>query len=76
MICAICKQAETEPGQTTVTLERGDLTLVMKAVPADVCPNCGEAYLDESVSLRLFETAETLRQSGAQVDVRPFATVS
>jgi YgiT-type zinc finger domain-containing protein len=41
MTCRICKQSLTEPGHTTVTLERGDLTLVARDVPAIVCPNCG-----------------------------------
>jgi hypothetical protein len=30
----ICKLSETEPGTTTVTLERGAMTLVVKGVPA------------------------------------------
>ena len=47
MKCLICKQAETQPGVTTITLERDGLTLVVKQVPAQVCPNCGEAYVDE-----------------------------
>lgn len=32
--CLICKQDETQNGVTTVTLERGQLTLVIKDVPA------------------------------------------
>ena len=50
MICIICKHAETEAGTTTVTLERDALTFVIKAVPAAVCPNCGEAYVDDEVA--------------------------
>lgn len=34
MKCVICKHGETQVGTTTVTLERGGLTLVVKAVPA------------------------------------------
>jgi len=34
MRCVICKQAETQPGKATVTLERDGLTLVVKGVPA------------------------------------------
>jgi YgiT-type zinc finger domain-containing protein len=73
MTCVICKNAETETGTTTVTLERDGLTLVLKAVPAAVCPNCGEAYVNEEVAGRLLETAEELWRSGAQIDVREFA---
>lgn len=72
MKCLICKQAETRPGETTVTLERGELTLVIKHVPAQVCPNCGEAYVDEAVATDLLQTAERMAQAGAQVDVRRY----
>ena len=68
--CLICKQDETLEGVTTVTLERGALTLVIVDVPARVCPNCGEAYVDESVTTELLRTAEQMAAAGAQVDGR------
>jgi YgiT-type zinc finger domain-containing protein len=68
--CLICKQDETQPGVTTVTLERDGLTLVVKSVPAQVCPNCGEAYVDEQVAADLLRIAEEMAVAGAQVDVR------
>ncbi|HKP51392.1 MAG TPA: type II toxin-antitoxin system MqsA family antitoxin [Chloroflexia bacterium] len=58
MKCVICKQAEVQPGTATVTLERDTLTLVVKGVPARICPNCGEEYIDEEVTERLLQTAE------------------
>lgn len=75
MKCVICRQADVEAGQTTVTLERGGLTLVMKSVPALVCPNCGEAYLDEAISARLLAEADAVARAGAVVDVREFVPV-
>lgn len=75
MKCLICKQAETRAGETTVTLERGELTLVIKHVPAKVCPNCGEAYVEEAVAVELLRTAERMTQAGAQVDVRHYVPV-
>ena len=76
MKCLICKQDETQDGVTTVTLERGALTLVIKDVPARVCPNCGEAYLDEAVTTDLLRTAEEMAAAGAQVDVRRYAPMA
>ena len=73
MKCVICKQAETRPGWTTVTLERGGLTLVVKRVPARVCLNCGEAYIDEQVTAQLLRTAEASLQAHALVDIREYA---
>ncbi len=75
MKCLICKQAETRTGETTVTLERGELTLVIKCVPAKVCPNCGEAYVNEAIATDLLRTAEQMAQAGAQVDVRRYVPV-
>jgi YgiT-type zinc finger domain-containing protein len=51
MKCIICKNGETKPGNATVTLEREGTTLVIKGVPADVCANCGEEYVDETITL-------------------------
>lgn len=72
MKCVICKHGETKPGKVTVTLERGNLTLVIKSVPALVCENCGEEYLDEDISASLLETAEEVAKEGTQFDVREY----
>jgi YgiT-type zinc finger domain-containing protein len=73
MKCVICKQAETRPGKVTVTLERGSLTLVVKGVPAQVCPSCGEEYVDEATTTHLLQTAEEVARAGVQVDIREYA---
>ncbi|NGZ29135.1 MAG: type II toxin-antitoxin system MqsA family antitoxin [Magnetococcales bacterium] len=72
MKCIICKQGVALQGYTTVTLERKNLTLVVKEVPALVCDNCGEAYLDEKAVDDLLTKAEEATQAGVQVDVRHF----
>ena len=53
MRCVVCRQADVRPGEATVTLEREGLTLVVKRVPARVCPNCGEECVAEDVTARL-----------------------
>ena len=72
MKCVVCKQAEVRPGKATVTLERDRITLVVKGVPARVCPNCGEQYVDEHVTKQLLETAEAAARAGVQVDIREY----
>ena len=72
MKCLICKQAEIQPGVTTVTLERDGLTMVVKSVPAQVCPDRGEAYIDEDAAGHLLTTAEEMVRSGVLVDVRQY----
>ena len=73
MKCVVCKQAEVKPGRTTVTLEREGLTLVIKHVPARLCPNCGEDYVDEAVTAQLLGEAEAVARGGTQMDIREYA---
>jgi YgiT-type zinc finger domain-containing protein len=76
MTCTICKNAVTVLGTATVTLERDSLTLVVKGVPAQVCPNCGEEYVDSKIADELLTTADELAKSGAQVEVRQYVKAS
>lgn len=73
MKCVICKQGETHPGLTTVTLQRDDRTLVIKGVPAEICENCGEYYLSAEISKRLYKQAEESLQHGAEVEIGRFS---
>ena len=72
MKCVICKNGETKPGTTTILLERGNTTIVIKQVPAEVCQNCGEGYVDEETTDQLLQMAEDATKSGVQVDIRQF----
>ena len=65
MYCVICKQGETHPGAATVTLERGGATVVIKGVPAMICDNCGEYYLDEAMTERVLAMGEQALAQGA-----------
>lgn len=57
MTCLICKHGKTEPGHVTVPLQRGRTLVIFKAVPAQVCDNCGEHYLDEPTTQNLAQRA-------------------
>ncbi len=72
MQCVICKHGELDAGTTTVTLERDGVTLVFKDVPARVCENCGESYVDEAVTRQLLNEAGTAVNAGVEVDIRHF----
>ena len=73
MKCVICKHGETKPGKATVTLERGGSTLILKSVPAEVCKNCGEPYVDAAVTAKLLKDAEQAARDGVEVEVRTYA---
>lgn len=70
--CVICKQGVTRPEKVTVTLERDGMTLVVKSVPAKVCENCGEQYVEEKITARLLRQAEEAARTGVQVEIREY----
>lgn len=72
MICLVCRQADLTPGLASVVFERGELRLVINSVPANVCPDCGEAYVDEDVAMQLLEDAEEMSAAGVMDDVLEF----
>ncbi|MHC4854970.1 MAG: type II toxin-antitoxin system MqsA family antitoxin [Planctomycetota bacterium] len=73
MKCVICKQGQTHDGLTTVTLERGPTTVVIKDVPAEICENCGEFYLSEEVTDKVQNLAELAFQHGVEIEVLRYA---
>jgi len=72
MKCVICKHGESRRGTATVTLRRDATTLVVKGVPADVCDNCGEEYVDEVTTAQLLRRLEEAARAGVEVDVREY----
>ena len=73
MKCVICKHGETKRGHATVSVQRGASTIVIKEVPADVCINCGEYYLDEATAERVSEMVDQAEKNGTEVEVRRYA---
>lgn len=73
MNCVICRNGETHSGTVTVTLQRGETTIILKQVPADVCENCGAYYLSSEVTAQVLAKAESAVQSGAEVEILRFA---
>ena len=64
MICVICRQTETMDGHTMVAFARGEFRLLVRNVPARVCPNCGEAYVVEEEAQQLLSVAGQAYDSG------------
>ena len=60
MQCPICPTGRLEEGTPTLTLERDGTTIVMKAVPANVCDTCGEATVEDEVASGVEEKVEAL----------------
>lgn len=73
MTCVVCKNGQTHQGYTTVTLEKNGGALVIRKVPAQICENCGEAYISADVTRSLLESARNTLRDGVELDVREFA---
>lgn len=73
MRCVLCKLGETSPGLVTVTLQRGDTTVIIKGVPAQVCENCGEYYLQEDITKRVLAMAGDAVKNNVEVEILRFA---
>ena len=72
MICLICRQADVLYGLTSITFERGEMRLVINKVPANICPSCGEAYVDEDVAMQLLQDADEMSAAGMMEDVMEY----
>ena len=69
MECVICKNGKTRKGKATVTLERNGTVVVIKEVPAQVCQNCGEYYLDEEMAKEVLKRAEQSVMNGSEIQI-------
>ncbi len=69
MKCVVCRHGETAPATATVTIQRDAMTLVVRGVPAQVCENCGEEYVDEGEASNIVALADSAAERGARVEV-------
>ena len=72
MKCMICKHGETTKGTMTTALEKGTSTIVFKEVPAHICDNCGEKYIDALVTKELLKKARKIMENGVEIDIRKY----
>lgn len=72
MKCVICKNGETAEGFTTVPIEHDGMLLVMRGVPAQVCQNCGEAYIESTVTAEILRMAKEAQEQRVEIDIRNY----
>lgn len=73
MKCVICKTGNVADGTATVILKRGETTIIIKDVPAEVCDQCGEYYLSEVMTEKVMAMAETAVSKGVEVEILRWA---
>lgn len=69
MECPICKNGHAQAGLVTFTLERGEGLVVFKNVPAQVCDNCGDFFLNSKTTQMLLDRANKVLEKGVEIEV-------
>lgn len=75
MKCVICKTGETALSETTVTFEKNGRIVVFRGVPAQICTNCGEEYVDEATTRQLYDSMNSTIDPEDEVTLRIFEPV-
>lgn len=61
MKCLVCKHDRFKQGTTILPIERGNAILLITDIPARICENCGETYIEEDTAQGVQDLAnETL----------------
>ena len=66
--CPLCGGSK-EPGRTTYTVDLGFGVVVVRNVPATVCGQCGEEWIDADTAQRLERVTDEARRKQLQVEV-------
>ena len=69
MKCLDCKHGIPVKGKTTVSFDRNNCTVVIKEVPALVCPVCGAYYLEEDITAKIVQLGKSAVKNGAEVEI-------
>src|SRR5438094_3731661 len=71
MTCLVCKPNRFKKGTTILPIERAKAIVLITDIPARVCENCGETYLDEETAQEVQDLAnETLGRPTAELTRR------
>ncbi|MBI4932018.1 MAG: type II toxin-antitoxin system MqsA family antitoxin [Bacteroidetes bacterium] len=69
MKCLDCKHGIPEKGKVTVSFNKENSTVIIKEVPAMVCPVCGAYYLDEAITEKILAVGSSAVKNGAEVEI-------
>ena len=64
--CSICK-GDLEIGNVNHIADLDNFIIIIKNVPASVCKQCGEYYLEQNVALEIEKIIDNYRENAAEV---------
>ena len=72
MHCPTC-ESRMVTGKTTLTFDKGpEQTIVIKEVPAQVCEQCGETYIDLDISKQVEKLVIKAQKDGIKMGFLSF----
>ena len=63
-------------GITTITVELGFGVVVIRQVPATVCSQCGEEWLDDATSAKVEEIVNAAKKKHVAVEIAEWSHVA
>lgn len=66
MRCILCK-ADLIDGKVNHIVDLGERIIIIKNIPANVCNQCGEYYVDTQIALKLESIVEEVKRNKAEV---------
>lgn len=73
--CPLCG-GEKEPGTTTFAVDLNFGVVVVRQVPALVCANCGDAWIENSTAMKLNSIVTDARRKQAIIEVTRWPEVA
>jgi YgiT-type zinc finger domain-containing protein len=70
--CPLCGGTKI-PGETTFTADLGTGVVVVRRVPATVCSQCGEEWIDNETASRLEKVVNEARSTHREVEITALA---
>ena len=72
MKCVICKNGTTTEGFVNIPIVRKDKIIFIKNVPAQICDNCGEYYMNTDVAKEIYNKANERMNQGVEMEVTQY----
>ncbi len=69
----ICRNGQMTSGHVTVTLDKGETTVIFRNVPAFVCDMCGQSEVDDKVADRLLKRLQEAAAKGTEIEILQYA---
>ena len=71
--CPVCG-GSIEKGKTTYTADMDFGLVVVREVPAEVCTQCGEEWIDPEVAKKLETIVNQAREKGAEIEILSYGS--